>query len=93
MTSVHQLGGECKISKPRTCELEITLGEAQIAAAAAGVSSGEIDALEGRPFTVDEAREAAQAVAARLPAGDDKTEVLETIDACFYTARGKLRRN
>jgi len=78
-----EMGGECDVERPRTCELEITLGVLQEMGEEAGVSTAEIDALETRPFTDDEAKRAAEAVVARLPDGEVKQDAESWIRACW----------
>lgn len=79
----YELGGECEVERPRTCELEITLGRIQELAEEAGVPSTEIDVLETRPFTEREARAAAEAVIRRMPEGEKREEAGGWVSACF----------
>jgi hypothetical protein len=79
----YELGGECDEERPRTCELEITLGRIQELAEEAGVPSTEVDALERRPFTEREARAAAEAVVRRMPEGERREEAEGWVSACF----------
>ncbi len=81
---------ECVEEKPRICELSITLGVLQEDAEAAGVSSAEIDVLDGHlgsmpePEREERAQAAARAVADRLPEGSEqRIDAEEIIMACW----------
>lgn len=83
-----ELGGECEVERPRTCELEICLGLLEEIAEESGVSSEEIDRLASAPFTEAEAEEAARVVLGRLPDGDKKVEA-ETFVAVTFEGAGR----
>ena len=83
-----ELGGECEVERPRTCELEITLGRIEELAEEAGVPSTEVDALAAKPFTEEEAKVAARTVIDRIPSGAAREDAETWYQVCFEGAGG-----